>query len=114
MSQDNDTPEDRLDVAYLIEGAFQLEAYEFGKSLIPFLKDESTATGGKFIVMLKNYDSYWDAQKNKLESVPQRRLQYVLLFSEAINHSGFLRDTQEVVDALSKELNAHFERQQLL
>lgn len=45
MSQDNDTPEDRLDVAYLIEGAFQLEAYEFGKSLIPFLKDESTATG---------------------------------------------------------------------
>jgi hypothetical protein len=41
MSQDNDTAEDHLYVKYESEGAFQLEAFEFGKSLIPFLKDES-------------------------------------------------------------------------
>lgn len=44
MSQDNDTPKDCLDVAYRFDGAFQLEAYEFGKFFIPFLKDESTDT----------------------------------------------------------------------
>lgn len=44
MSQDNDTPKDCLDVAYRFDGAFQLEAYEFGKLLISFLKDESTDT----------------------------------------------------------------------
>jgi hypothetical protein len=42
MSQNNDTAEDHLDMKYKAEGAFQLEAFEFGKLLIPFLKDEST------------------------------------------------------------------------
>lgn len=66
----------------------------------------------KFIVMLKDYDFYWDTKESKPESVyqRQRRLEYILLFSEAKNCSEFLRDTQEVVYALSEELKAHFDR----
>lgn len=59
--------------------------------------------------MLKDYDFYWDTKESRPESVEQRRLEYILLFSEINNYSEFLRDT-EVEYALSEELKAHFER----
>lgn len=58
--------------------------------------------------MLKDYDFYWDTKESKPESVYQRRLEYMLLFSE--NYTEIFRDTQEVICALSEELKAHFER----
>ncbi|KAM0524443.1 hypothetical protein ACHAPE_000537 [Trichoderma viride] len=110
MSQDNDTAEQHLGAHYEVYGSFQLEAYEFGQFLVPFLMDESTDTINKFIVMLKDYDFYWDTKQSKPESVYQRRLEYILLFSEAKNYAEFLRDTEEVVYALSEDLKAHFDR----
>ncbi|KAK1252991.1 hypothetical protein MKX08_004178 [Trichoderma sp. CBMAI-0020] len=108
---DNDTPEDRLEVAYQLNGDFLVETYEFGKFLLPYLKDGSADTTDKLITMLKGYDAYWDIEENKLlvKHACQRRVAYTSLFWEATRFSDFLRDVHEVAVALSEDL-AYFDR----
>jgi hypothetical protein len=59
--------------------------------------------------MLISYDSYLDSEKRKAQSAARNRLDFLL--NEAWDDEDFLelfREKQEVIDALSEDLRAHF------
>ncbi|TVY73854.1 hypothetical protein Focb16_v005401 [Fusarium oxysporum f. sp. cubense] len=90
------------------ERCFHSESYNFGKSLIPLLKPESTITA--LIEMMKSYERLRSFRENVMTPVYANRVKFVNTLFNKESYQHYLQlfnNPQEVRQLVCKQNDAH-------